>query len=236
MDILRQAAEGLLDLVYPPACYACGEFGPAYVCDSCLSKIEPVAAPYCAVCGHTMRGDGCRNCISRERAFLKSRAAGNYDGILKELVHEFKYRGARCLADPLSAFMSDYLAGSGEFDMQKIDCMIPIPIHAIRKRIRGYNQSELLADGISRLLQIPVLHDAVCRTVYTTPQARLSREMRMLNMKSVFRVAKPDMISGKQIMLIDDVSTTSSTIHECARILMESGAEEVSAFCLAFDY
>lgn len=235
MEIVRQAAEGLLDLVYPPACYACGTFGSMYICDSCVSKIEPVADPYCPICGHTMKDDECRNCLARKRVFSKARAAGNYDGILKELVHEFKYKGSRCLAAPLSKFMFDYLTKNGEFDIQKIDCLIPVPIHDIRKRIRGYNQSELLADGLSKLIHIPVLNDIVRRTVYTKPQVELSREMRMLNMRSAFQVIKPDIVEGKCIMLIDDVSTTSSTIHECARMLIENGAKEVSAFCLAFD-
>ncbi|MHB1455946.1 MAG: double zinc ribbon domain-containing protein [Armatimonadota bacterium] len=236
MRILRQVVDGLLDLVYPLACYACGTLCSTYICDSCISLIEPVADPYCVICGHTMKADVCNNCLSRDQVFTKARAAGNYDGVLKELVHELKYKGARCLADPLSAFMLDYLNKTGEFDMQEIDCLIPVPIHAIRKRIRGYNQSELLADGVSHLSQIPVLHNAIRRNIYTTPQVELSREMRMRNMKSAFQVIKPDMVTGKRIMLIDDVSTTSSTIHECAGTLIDSGASEVFAFCLAFDY
>lgn len=236
MEILRQAAEGLLDLVYPPACFACGSFGSAYICESCLSKIKPVADPICMICGHTIRGDECKNCLARSRMFTKARAAGDYNGILKELIHQFKYNGARCLAEPLSDFMYECLIKAGEFELQTIDYLIPVPIHAIRKRVRGYNQSELLADGVSRLSGISVLHDVMIRTVYTKPQVELSREKRMLNMKSAFQVANPDAVIGKRIMLIDDVSTTSSTIHECSRILMENGACKVSAFCLAFDY
>lgn len=235
MGVLRQTAEGLLDLIYPPVCLACRMQGASYVCESCLAKIEPVAPPYCEVCGRTIVGAGCRNCLARSRSFAKARAAADYSGVMKDLVHEFKYHGARCLADPLSRFMYDFAERTSAVDLQKADCLIPVPIHAIRKRIRGYNQSELLADGMSRLSGIPALRNVLTRRIYTRPQVELSREQRMTNMQAAFHAETPHAVVGKTVLLIDDVSTTSSTIHECSKILLDSGALEVNVLCLAFD-
>ncbi len=235
MKAVWKYIDALLDIVYPPVCLGCRKLGRKYICLDCLNKIEPVKSPFCNICGHTLKGASCNNCESRDVAFSKARAAGNYAGVLRELIHEFKYRGARCLADDLSKLMYDYAKDRSDIDLASIDCLIPVPIHSIRKRIRGYNQSELLADGISSLSGIPSFTDVMRRIVYTNPQVDLSREKRMKNMKQAFAIVSSCKIKDKKLLLIDDVSTTSSTLHECSSMLLNHGAREVNALCLAFD-
>jgi competence protein ComFC len=236
IKIIGEYANALLDIIYPPICLGCGETESGqYLCNSCKDEISEVAGPSCHVCGHTITGAFCVNCASRPLAFSKARAAGDYSGVLRKLVHAFKYHGSRCLASDLSTLMYEYAAGRSDLDLRAVDCLIPVPIHAIRKRVRGYNQSELLAEGISRLSGIPTVSDAMARVVYTNPQVALSREQRMTNMKSAFKVIAPDKINSKRILLIDDVSTTSSTVYECSRILLDAGANDVQVLCLAFD-
>lgn len=234
--IIRDSIDGILDLVFPPRCLACDELDSHYICASCISKIEPVDQPYCERCGHTLiDSKTCRNCLSRERSFTKARAAGKYSGVLRRLVHEFKYGGARCLAEPLAKVIFEFLAKSNDFRWDKSDFIISVPIHPARRRVRGYNQSELLADHLSHLTGISALNDVIIRNRYTNPQVWLSREQRMVNMKDAFCVNHTEPIKDSTILLIDDVSTTSSTIHECSLELLKEGAARIYVVCLAFD-
>ncbi|MHB0999389.1 MAG: double zinc ribbon domain-containing protein [Armatimonadota bacterium] len=234
-NLIRDSIDGLLDLVYPPKCLSCQELDSNYICASCIAKIEPVDLPYCTRCGHTMSGPECRSCSGRVRSFTRARAAGKYSGVLRQLIHEFKYNGARCLAEPLSGIIYDYLSSASDFPWKKADCIVPVPIHAARKRVRGYNQSELLGQSLSLKTGLPMISDAVIRKVYTQPQVKLSREQRLVNMKSAFHVSKPESIKGRTALLIDDVSTTASTIHECSLELLSAGVDRIYVVCLAFD-
>jgi len=225
--------EGLLDLVYPPKCLFCQAFNPLYICPSCLSKVERVSRPYCARCGHPMPRERCWNCWGRVRSFATARAAGVYSGVLREAIHEFKYGGHRALAEPLAQLLYRYLTANADFPWRRADCIIPVPIHPARQRLRGYNQSELLAERLSGTTGLPLLRGAVIRKHHTRPQVELSGNERRTNVRGAFRAAKPSELRGKIILLVDDVATTGSTIHECSLALLAAGAFKVYVVCLA---
>ena len=226
--------EGLLDLVYPRKCLVCETLNPHYICPSCLSEIERISRPYCIRCGHPMPRARCWNCWGRVRSFTTARAAGAYSGILRRAIHDFKYGGCRVLADPLAQLLHRYLTTSADFPWRRADCIIPVPIHPARQRIRGYNQSELLAERLSGTTGLPLLRDAVVRKHPTRPQVELSGDERRTNVKAAFQASKPAELKGRIVILLDDVATTGSTIQECSLALLAAGAFKVYVVCLAF--
>lgn len=169
----REAFDGFLDLIYPPKCVVCGELNPLSICHDCFSKFEPILEPYCNRCGHTLFDSRCNNCSGLQRSFTAGRAAGQYEGGLREAICRFKYDGMRMLAEPLSNFMHDYLETKADFRWRQAHCIVPVPIHPIRRRLRGYNQSELLAKHLARLTGKPAVCDSLARVVYTRPQVEL---------------------------------------------------------------
>lgn len=225
---------GLVDLIYPPRCLACNTRGRDYICLSCLSRIERVPGPYCRRCGQSTHGLRCRNCVGRVASFTNARAVGQYNGLLRESIHELKYGGKRVLATPLGDLLYDYLDKRSDFPWRRANCLIPVPIHPARERIRGYNQSDLLAERLSELTRLPLLRGSLVRSSRTRPQVDLSPEERRVNVRAAFQVRNADTIRGKTVLLVDDVATTCSTIHECSLALLEAGAERVYVVCLAF--
>lgn len=233
-DSIRTTADGLLDLIYPSKCLGCQTFNPLYLCESCRDKIERVPWPYCPRCGHKIFGRRCRNCWGRIRSFTTARAAGEYDGVMRQAIHEFKYGGSRMLADPLAQELHRYLTVSADFPWRRADCIIPVPIHPARQRVRGYNQSELLAERLGEMIALPMVRDAVIRKRPTRPQVELSGEERRDNVRAAFRVVDPPAVKKKIVLLVDDVATTCSTIHECSLALLSAGAFKIYTVCLAF--
>jgi ComF family protein len=159
-----------------------------------------------------------------------ARAAGEYDGSLREILHAFKYEGRRALADPLSTLMrnagADLLAGA--------DCVVPVPLHPWRRMHRGFNQAEELG----RRLGLPVVH-ALWRVRATAPQTGLHASARRRNVNGAFRLSpllskeRRQRLRGSVIVLVDDVRTTGATLNTCARVLLDSDAREVRALTAA---
>jgi competence protein ComFC len=226
--------DGLFDLLFPPKCIVCGEINPHYLCASCIPEIAPVPRPYCPQCGHPIRGLNCRNCWNRVRSFTAARAAGDYSEVLRQSIHAFKYGGMRQLADPLAHLLYRYLTARADIPWRRADFIAPVPIHPTRQRVRGYNQSELLAEKLSGMTGLPPLIGGVVRNRRTRPQVELSGDQRRDNVRSAFSVPDQALVKGKNILLVDDVATTCSTIHECSLSLVTAGALNVYVVCVAF--
>lgn len=231
---VRETITGLLDLVYPVKCLTCETFGESYLCPSCTKLISHVKRPFCIRCGHPQWGAECRNCSGRARSFSVARAAGEYSGVLRDAIHAFKYGGARMLADPLAGLLHEYLTERADMPWGRADCIVAVPIHPVRKRLRGYNQSELLAERLSHMTGLPLVRNAVVRIKSTRPQVELSGDERRANVRAAFLVRRPEVVRGKTILLVDDVATTCATIHECSAALLSGGAFKVYVICLAF--
>ena len=220
-----------------PACAACAEplerptHGP--VCDGCWQSIHPLTPPLCDRCGDplpTWRALGvplarCPRCRRGRRAVDRGRAIGAYDGALRAIVHALKYEGRRSLARPLGRLMrqrgADLLVGAA--------CAIPVPLHAARRRQRGFNQ----AADLARQVGLPVVA-ALRRRRATESQIGLPAARRHRNVRDAFAVTRhaPALV-GSIVVLIDDVSTTGATLDACARVLKENGVREVRALTAA---
>jgi ComF family protein len=153
-----------------------------------------------------------------------------YDGKVKEWIYSFKYAGRSYLARPFGRMMAERIK---EIGMDRwVDCVVPVPLHRKKQRQRGYNQSRLLADVISRELGMGKARDLLKRIRETPPLSGLTRLQRMETMEGAFYMNGKE-AAVKNVLLIDDIYTTGSTVNQCARALKEGGLVRVYVFTLA---
>lgn len=169
----------------------------------------------------------CRLCRYGLRGFDAAYCFGQYDGVLRELIHLFKYARMAPLNRPLARFMADALPRDRRFDV-----VIPMPLHWRRKWQRGFNQSELLAKAMARRCGARMVN-AVRRSRATRTQAGLSDSERRENVAGVFRVTRRLAVAGRRVLLIDDVMTTGATAGACALALKNAGAKSVDLLTVA---
>ncbi len=232
--MLAALLDPFLTLLYPPRCLVCRTLGESGLCAKCAAQIAPVAAPFCAICGHALSDSRCTNCEAQTPAFRCSRSLGAYDGVLRHAVHQFKYRDRPQLAVPLGRLLAEYArAHASDLNSLRFDALVPVPMHAVRQRVRGYNQSERLARVLGEELGLPLLPSVLVRVRPTRPQVGLLGEARRTNLRGAFMVTRPDLVADKTLLLIDDVATTGSSLHECAAALSAAGASTVYALILA---
>jgi ComF family protein len=230
----------LINFFFPLKCPLCGIFleenNLDRPCPSCLSQINFFSHPYCPRCGlgfHTSVGEDhfCSSCLMGLWDFAKARSLGPYEGLMVEVISRFKFRGVSRLADPLGTLLADYQDAA--FPFTEFDLILSVPLHPQRLRERGFNQSLLLARRISQVHSIPLDFTSLQRIRHTQPQTELSGPERKKNIQGAFRVKKGGDISGKRILLIDDVFTTGATVQECSQVLLAAGAKQVDVLTLA---
>jgi len=220
-----------LDLLFPRKCVGCGREGD-YICRSCRQLLTLITPPVCPRCGRP-QPDGilCLHCVDWQARIDGIRSPFVFDGVIRQAIHELKYRNLRALAVPLAELLHDYLSGNpvpGEV-------LVPVPLHPKRWRERGYNQSGLLAMELRKLSGLPVVDECLLRSQHTSPQARsASVNERRSNVTDAF-VCRDNRLQGKQVLLIDDVSTSGSTLDACAAALKSAGAASVWGMVLAME-
>ncbi len=197
--------------------------------------VPPIRDPRCGTCSRPYFGAlekfECENCHGRAFYFQCAVAVLPSRGYVRALVHRLKYGGELWLADPLGEMIrlgldDDRLAG------RNFHGIVPVPLHPLRQRERGFNQAEILARELTRGKETPFF-DALRRTRYTVTQTHFDRHQRMQNLRDAFSLRQNVDVQGKHLLLVDDVLTTGSTLDECARVLTQSGAESVCALTVA---
>lgn len=152
-------------------------------------------------------------------------------GRVQELIHQLKYRGNSEIGIHLGRMYGEILKENNAFET--VDLIIPVPLHPKKEKQRGYNQSDMIAQGMAQTLFIPWQRDILIRTEYTTSQTKKSNFDRFENVKNAFNIAKPNVIKYKHILLVDDVLTTGATLEACALKLLEIEGCKVSIAVLA---
>lgn len=152
-------------------------------------------------------------------------------GKLQQLMHSLKYKGKTQVGEFLGREIAKELINSERKD--QIDLIIPVPLHPKKERLRGYNQSDFLAKGINKLTNVPIDTASLKRSIHTSSQTRKSKFDRWQNVSSIFEIDKPKKIENKNILLVDDVITTGSTLESCAHTLLEHGAKSVGIVVVA---
>jgi ComF family protein len=232
--------EALFDLFFPPICPFCDspdvDTGNG-LCSACVESIEMIEEPFCAQCGlplpknHLGASLTCGQCLVSPPAYHRARFAVSYKGVLRVGLQRFKYGGALYARSVLTEILVDSFRK--HYSHEEFDLILPIPVHTRKLRERGFNQAILLAEDLSARTLIPLKRTCLIKSVNTPPQAGLHRQERLKNLRGSFRVARPGAIKNKRVLLVDDVSTTGSTIGETARILNKAGAVRVDALVLA---
>jgi ComF family protein len=232
-----------LALVFPDLCQICrlerATVKEGYVCAACWSRpggIRFIQAPYCKRCGLPFEGDiqnefECGNCRELELHFVRARAAVAASGLVREIIHRYKYRSALWF----EPFLGDLLIrqAADEVKREGWDLIVPVPLHPLKAREREFNQAERLARLLAIATGLPVRHAALARREATRTQTRLSRKERAANVRHAFAIRDGARFEGERIVLIDDVLTTGATTSECARILRGNGAGEVCVWTVA---
>lgn len=225
----------LAGLLFPrrcPVCHEVVEDAGEPACKICRTRLPYVRAPFCLKCGKPLLAEEreyCGDCRRKKHMFRQGRAPFVYDPLMRESIARYKYGGRREYA---SFYAEEILRKCArEAALWKGEVLVPIPLHPSRKRKRGYNQAALLARELSKRCGLPVDEKLLVRTRKTRAQKELNDQERMANLKNAFSVREGN-ISYKNIILIDDIYTTGSTVNEAARVLREKGAETVFFLCI----
>jgi ComF family protein len=232
--ILPTPFRGLVSLFYPAFCAVCSgavERGES-LCPSCREAAPRIHAPFCAKCSQPFAGAitdefTCANCHDRALHFDAAVSAYRSHGVVRKVMHDFKYGRQICLRHLLGRWLGEAL-DDPRLAGRRFDFIIPVPLHAARKRERGFNQAELLARELQAVAGIPS-RDALERVRYTTTQTQFDRNERMENLRGAFRLRSGCNVQGLRMLLVDDVLTTGSTLSECAAVLKKAGALSVHA-------
>lgn len=229
----------LLRLIFPPQCVACGTVveTPGSLCPDCWNQIQFLDGPVCAVCGRPFAvdpgaGTVCGTCLARPPAFGRARAVMRYADVSKLPVLALKHADRTELAPALAP----WLVRSGRELLETADLIVPVPLFWRRLWRRRYNQAAELARAVSRCSGVP--YDPLClvRRRATPSQGDMpSAKARRRNVRGAFQVPEKyrSAVSGRRILLVDDVMTTGATLDACARALLRGGAENVDALALA---
>lgn len=234
--------KGSRDIFFGNNCFICKDkiiehtSNSQHVCSNCWNKIKKSSPPFCHKCGRhlsdNLHENICSSCLNQKLHFDRAISPCLYEGNLKELIHKFKYENKDYLGKDLSKLLIDFI-NFYRFDIDFIDCVIPIPLHKTRLREREYNQSEILANFFAKEFSKPLNNFSLIRDKPTKKQTELEIEKRFNNIKESFKVVDAKPIINKNILLVDDVLTTGATASEAALTLKTAGANIVFVLTLA---
>lgn len=241
----RRSDEGmdLLNLIFPPRCPLCGEIltlEEGKVHRSCYEKLPWIREPRCRRCGKPIAdaaGEFCLDCFRNRsdhgKSFDSGRALWLYGGNIRKSVLDYKYQGMKSY----TYFYAEEVVRNlgGWIRRKRPEALIPVPLHSRKKRMRGFNQAELLARAVGKRMGIPENGRILYRNRWTEPQKGISGRERRHNLAKSMEIRQfPEDL--RRVMLVDDIYTTGSTMEVCGQILKEAGAEEVYFFTLCTGY
>lgn len=230
MNSIYRLLKDLTSLLFPELCHACGNnlaYGEKHICTFCLFDL-----PYS---DFHLYPD---NPVAKQfwgRLHLEAAMALFYfkkGTKIQNLIHALKYKCQSSLGVTLGSLLGEKLNDSPQFN--SIDLILPVPLHPSRQRLRGYNQSSSIAEGVAEQLSIPISIKHLIRTRVTSTQTKKSRYIRFENMKTVFSVKNAEELKNLHILLVDDVITTGATLESCCQTLLNFGINKISIAAIAF--
>lgn len=230
-----QTREVILDILFPPICLVCETRLPIqekgkYICAACLAAITINTTLTCPSCGARMAE---QKKICHKDVPYRLAAATRYDDErVRRLIWELKYRGKTVAAKPIAAIVATHLA-SLPLNLSSY-VVIPVPLYPSRERERGFNQSKLIAEIIAVTFGLPLIISALERNRHTKPQAETKDiNARRENLAGAFTLRDAALVAGKNILLVDDVFTSGTTIGEAVQTLKSAGAQHIIAVVVA---
>ena len=226
----------ILNIFLPPRCALCKKLiqDNHALCPDCFKEIHFIEEPVCPICGIPLEYENkenciCPTCLSKKRPYGKARSAFVYDSFSRQLILPFKHADKT----ELTPFLENLLWCAGKDLIQQCDMIVPVPLHWKRLLHRKYNQAGLLARQLAKRAHKTYAITALIRVQNTHSQSHLSPTARNRNVRTAFKTSGKINITGKHILLVDDVRTTEATINACTRELLKAGATKVDVLTLA---
>jgi competence protein ComFC len=217
-----------VDWVFPPTCGGCGMIGERW-CNTCQMGITRISGNICPQCGEPQAGhELCPSCQATPPDYCKLRSFAYFKGPIRKAMHRLKYQKDIGLGEALSNSLIELY----NVDKWRVDVVVPVPLSSKRQHDRGYNQASLLGRPLAYAIRKPFRTDMLLKKRETQTQVGLSAFERKRNVEGAF-FARPTLLKNKTVLLIDDVTTTGSTISACAQALREAGASAVYGLTLA---
>lgn len=235
-NVVKTLGGHVCNILFPKRCVLCGEnlLADALpdLCGECKKTLCINDSASCRLCGRSIDGAvvdagivECGECRIKKPPLEATLFSLRYEGSSRKLIHKFKFGGRERLAVLLANLLCAQLHRNVAMD--SIDMVVPVPLHYRRLYSRGYNQAYLIAREVAKTFSLPLEASAIFRKHRTPAQWSLSRAERFANMKKAFALRRGSAISGKRILLVDDIMTTGATMYEAARLLKKSGAAAV---------
>lgn len=229
----------ILDWIYPPTCMACRAILPLnnnflrdlWICHQCINLFEPITGPICKTCGAPVETEieKCASCYGKNLHFTSNRACFIYDEVIRDLMHNLKFRNKRYIAEGLGKIWANHVACYMSTITDAV--LVPLPMHPDKQVERGFNQAEILSNALSKVSSIPT-DNILERTEDTPPQSGLHPALRAENVQDAFVIRPNFHPERKNYILIDDIYTTGSSLNECAKTLKNSGINNVLCMTL----
>ena len=229
MNILKT----FIGLFFPKICLSCEERlleNEQFICSNC-SKSLKFLKNICPICGAPKTKDKCRVCQTNEFLFDKARSVFMFNKVVQNIIHEFKYNEMTRITKFFGKLSQEYIERFQPF--KNIDYIIPVPLHKVKKRSRGFNQAEYLTRAISKKMNWKHLPKLIKRNKFTQTQTKLNKEQRKKNVLFAFKINPKYAIKGKNILLVDDVFTTGATANSIAAALKEKQVNMVYVLTIA---
>ncbi len=230
---------GITRIFYPDRCPVCEEiisFMPdtagRNICEKCNAKLHYIMSPRCLKCGkqiYSANEEFCSDCANKTHYFKQGIGVFGYDEHIRESIYRFKYSNQRRYA----SFYADAIARryGQQIKRWNIDAIIPVPMYKLKQYQRGYNQAQLIAAELGKILKIQVESDILIRTRRTRPMKELNDQERNKNLQNAFKISE-NIVKYKRILLVDDIYTTGATIDACSSELLDVGVSEVYFACV----
>lgn len=211
--------EFVLDFLFPPACCVCGKIDKNWLCPNCQKRVERLE----------------KSCIVEveNKKYEKLLYLFQYESLIRKLMLSYKFSNKAYL----NHFFANIITQNEKNCelLKQYDMIIPVPMHKKKMQKRGYNQTELVANEISKNIGIPTRNDIMKKVVNTTTQSKLGGKARQSNIQHAFFIQRDIEVEDKKVVLLDDIYTTGATTQECSRVLKEAGATEILVLVLAKD-
>lgn len=229
---MNKFLKAFLDIFFTPKCVICSKLDERFLCENCINAISKIENPICQFCGKpTLRSvDRCIECRDEKLYFIKARSFGLYETVLKDAIVEFKYNHIKSLTEVLAQLLYEvYLK---YYKNTLFNSMEFVPMTGKDKKLRGFNQSGLLAKRLAKITKIPA-NGFLIKVRKTESQMALQLSKRKKNLVGAFDFQGDKGKCGSNILLIDDVYTTGYTVSECSKVLLKNGAKNVYVLTLA---
>lgn len=215
--------EKILEYIYPSTCGACGKICKEYICNKCSIKLRK----------YEIKNNHVIKIRNKEKHFDELLCIFKYEDLIRDIIIKYKFQNKPYLYKTFAKIILKNKKTCGF--LEKYDIIIPVPISKKRKHERGYNQTQLIAKEIAKILNIKLGNNILIKERDTKAQSKLSKKERVINIKDVFKIIDYKTIKNMKILIFDDIYTTGSTANECARVLKEAGAQKVGVLTIAKD-